>query len=254
MDLQLSGKVAVVAGASRGIGRATVHALAREGCRLVLAARGVEGLRATEQELAPLGRAVVTVAVDLTAPGGPERLVEVALETFGAIDVLVNNVGGSSGGTFAENGVEEFEMGLERNLWPSLRASIAALPALEKSKGTVIHISSIYGREAGGLITYNMAKAALLSLTKGMARDLAPKGIRVVSVAPGSVLHPGGSWERRQGADPAGIAEFVRREIPMGRFGTPGEIADVVAFLASPRASWVTGTCVVVDGGQSRGF
>lgn len=254
MDLQLSGKVAVIAGASRGIGRAIARALAHEGCRLVLAARGEEGLRAVEREVASTGAAVAALAVDLTAPGGPERLVRSALEAFGAIDVLINNVGGSSGGAFAENTVADFEKGLERNLWPSIRASLAAVPALEASRGTVIHISSIYGREAGGLITYNVAKAALLSLTKGMARDLAPKGIRVVSVAPGSVLHPGGSWERRQKADPAGIEEFVRREIPMGRFGTPEEIADVVTFLASPRASWVTGTCVVVDGGQSRGF
>jgi 3-oxoacyl-[acyl-carrier protein] reductase len=87
-----------------------------------------------------------------------------------------------------------------------------------------------------------------------MARDLARDGIRVVSVAPGSVLHPGGSWERRQKADPEGIAAFVQRELPFGRFGTPEEIADVIAFLVSPRASWVSGTCVVVDGGQSRAF
>jgi 3-oxoacyl-[acyl-carrier protein] reductase len=254
MDLKLSGKAVILAGASRGIGRAMAHALAREGCRLLLAARGEEGLRSVERELAPLGGEVSSLAVDLTTPGEPERLVSVALTTFGTVDILINNVGGSSGGTFADNTLADFEKGLERNLWPSIRASLAAVPSLEKSHGTIIHIASIYGREAGGLITYNVAKAALVSLTKGMARDLAPKGIRVVSVAPGSVLHPGGSWERRQRADPAGIAEFVRREIPMGRFGTPEEIADVVTFLASPRASWVTGTCVVVDGGQSRGF
>ena len=224
MDLKLWGKVAVVAGASRGIGRAIARALAQEGCRLVLAARGEEGLQAIERELAASGATVSSLAVDLTAPGGPERLVQTALDACGAIDVLVNNVGGSSGGAFADNTVTDFERGLERNLWPAIRASIAAVPALERSHGTVIHISSIYGREAGGLITYNVAKAALLSLTKGMARDLAPKGIRVVSVAPGSVLHPGGSWERRQRADPEGIAEMVQREIPMGRFGTPDEM------------------------------
>jgi 3-oxoacyl-[acyl-carrier protein] reductase len=254
MDLRLAGKVVVVGGGTRGIGRAIVHVLAAEGCRLVIGARGTPGLESLRTELAATNTYIHPVAGDLTEAGGPERLVQAALEQFGALDVLINNVGGSSGGTFAANSVEDFEAGFARNFWPALRASRAALPALRQSRGTVVHVSSIWGREGGGLVSYNIAKAALISLTKAMATELAPEGIRVVSVAPGSVLHPGGSWERRQKADPAAIAEFVRREIPMGRFGTPEEIADVVAFLVSPRASWVTGSCVVVDGGQSHAF
>lgn len=254
MDLGLTGRVAVVAGGSRGIGRATALVLAREGCRLVLGARGAPGLEAVAGELRAAGTEVLAVAVDLTTADGPQRLVDAALARFGAVDVLVNNAGGSSGGTFAQNAVEEFETGFARNFWPALKASKAALAALERSQGVVVNVASIWGREAGGLVAYNVAKAALVSLTKAMGRELIPRGVRCVGVAPGSVLHPGGSWERRLKADPEGVTAWMKSDIPAGRFGTPEELADVIAFLASRRASWVNGTTVVVDGGQSRSF
>ena len=113
-------------------------------------------------------------------------------------------------------------------------------------------IASIWGRESGGRMTYNAVKAAEISLAKSLAQQLAPDNIRVVSVAPGSILFPGGSWHKRRQTDPEGIAEFVRRELPFGRFGRAEEVGDLVAFLASSRASWVSGACVTVDGCQSR--
>ncbi len=118
--------------------------------------------------------------------------------------------------------------------------------------GVILMIASIYGREAGGRMTYNAVKAAEISLAKSMAHELARDNIRVNSVAPGSISFPGGSWWKRQQADPEGIAEFVRREIPFGRFGRAEEVGNVVAFLASPLASWISGASIVIDGGQSR--
>jgi 3-oxoacyl-[acyl-carrier protein] reductase len=255
MDLGLEGKVALVTGGSRGIGRAIAGALAQEGCRLAICARGEEGLEVARRELEEGGAEVLTLAIDLTDADAGDRLVAAALERFGALDVLVNNVGGNRRGQFVQLPDEAWEEVLEANFKLHARVSRAAVPPLrEAGAGAILFIASIFGREAGGpgLSAYNATKSAVISLAKIMALELAVHGIRVNSVAPGSIRFPGGSWDRRCFEDPEGMAEFVRLNIPLGRFGRAEEVADVVAFLASERASWITGACVTVDGGQSR--
>ena len=257
MDLQLTGKIAIVTGGSRGLGFATARALVGEGCHVAICARGSERLQQAAEELrvaAPPNTEVVPVTADISTSEGVKHLIDSTVGKLGGIDVLVNNVGLGKGGGIDDTDDHVWQEAFDHTLFPTLRASRLALPFLKRRQGTIIIISSIFGREAGGRMTYNAVKAAEISLTKSLAQQLAKDQVRVVSVAPGSILFPGGSWHARQQADPEGIADFVRRELPFGRFGRPEEVGDVVTFLASPRASWVSGTTVVVDGCQSRMF
>jgi 3-oxoacyl-[acyl-carrier protein] reductase len=198
---------------------------------------------------------VATVQADVSTLDGVERVVETAIATFGGIDILVNNVGRAGGGDLLATSDAEWQAAFDETLFPAIRASRLVVPSMRsRGGGAIVMIASIYGREAGGRMTYNAVKAAEISLTKSLAQQLAKDQIRVVSIAPGSIMFEGGSWWKRQQADPAGIAQFIKQELPFGRFGKPEEIGAVIAFLASAKASWISGTTVVGDGCQSRMF
>ena len=258
MDLQLAGKVAIVTGGSRGLGFAAAQALVAEGAHLVVCARGEEALKnaaADLQKSAASGAGVAFVAADVSAAVGNQRVVDAALHEFGRIDILVNNVGTAQGAGLEATSDAEWQAAFDQTLFPAVRMSRLAVPHMRKQgSGAIIIVSSIFGRESGGRMTYNAVKAAEISLTKSLAQQLAKDQIRVVSVAPGSILFEGGSWWKRQQSDPEGIANFVKQELPFGRFGKPEEVGAAIAFLASPKASWISGTTVVVDGCQSRMF
>jgi len=255
MDLNLKGKTAIVTGGSRGIGSYIAKTLAAEGCRLAICARGEEQLAATAAELEAGGAEVLALPLDVTEAEAASSFVAATVERFGAVDILVNNVGGNKRGAFADLTDADWESVLELNFKAHQRFSRAAIPAMRAAGGGVIlFIASIFGREAGGagLSIYNTTKSALISMAKIMALELAGEGIRVVSLAPGSIRFPGGSWDTRCIEDPEGMAKFIEANLPIGRFGSAEEVADAAAFLVSERASLITGACINVDGGQSR--
>jgi len=256
MDLGIAGKVALVTGSSRGLGLASAAALVAEGCHVVVCARGAETLKASAAVLrasaADPGH-VVDIAVDLATADGVAAAVACAVDSFGGLDILVNNVGLGRGATITETSDADWQEAFDQTLFPAIRASRLAVPHMRRRGGGVITmIASIYGRESGGRMTYNAVKAAEISLAKSMAQQLARDNIRVNSVAPGSISFPGGSWHKRQQEDPEGIALFVQRELPFGRFGRADEVGAVVAFLSSPKASWISGASIPVDGCQGR--
>lgn len=256
MDLQLGGKAALVTGGSRGIGKAIARALAREGARVCLAARGQAGLEAAAGELRAGGASLATVAADVSTEEGGRAAVQAALDAFGGLDVLVNNVGGSGGAkSFDLATAEQWRRVVDVNLMSAVYCSQPAVAWMKAhGGGVIVNISSTYGREYATSAPYTAAKSGVIALSKEMAVDLARHGIRVNSVAPGSILFPGGSWERRSKDAPEVVAKMVREELPWGRFGKPEEIAEVVTFLCSPRASWVAGATIPVDGAQGRAF
>ena len=244
MEFGLAGVTALVSGATRGIGLAIARALAEEGACVAVAARTADAVRRVARELGG-----VAVVADLTTEEGCLAAVAAAGEPA----ILVNNLGLRAGTSWSDTGVGEMERAMAGNLYPAVRLSLLALPAMRRAGwGRIVVVSSLFGREAGGAPAYNATKAAEISFVTSLARDVAADGITVNCVAPGSILFEGGSWHRRQQADPEGIAEFMRRELPLGRFGSPAEVAAAVAFLCSRPASLVNGTCLAVDGAQSR--
>ena len=258
MDLGLSGKTAIVTGGSRGLGLAAAQALIAEGANVLVCARTEATLKnavASLQQSAPSGARSAYVVADVSTDDGNKAVAAAAVREFGGIDVLINNVGLARGADIEATTDADWQEAFDQTLFPAIRMTRLAVPEIRKrGGGAIVIVSSIFGRESGGRMTYNAVKAAEISLTKSLAQQLAKDQIRVVSVAPGSIMFEGGSWWKRQQSDPEGIARFVKQELPFGRFGKPEEVGAAIAFLASPKASWISGTTVVVDGCQSRMF
>lgn len=249
MKLRLEGKNVLVTGGSKGIGKGIAKAFVAEGANVAIVARGEEALKQAKEETPEL----VTMSADLMDREAREQVMDWFTDTLGTIDILINNAGGSSGTTAMETDVDLFREALELNYLSSVHFSQMAAAAMkEAGSGSIVNISSIFGRESGGKPTYNAAKAAMISFTKSFADEMIKDGVRVNGVAPGSILHPTGNWQKRLDETPEKINQFVKDQIPAGRFGTVEEVADVVVFLASDRARWVSGATLNVDGGQSR--
>lgn len=249
MDLELDGKVALITGSSAGIGLAIAEGLAAEGASVVLNGRDTNRLTQAARHFDD----VTTLVGDVRDPKDCTRLVKQTLANHGRLDVLVCNVGSGSSVPPGQETPDEWRRVLDINLHSATQSVWAATEALAASGGSVVCVSSICGREALGCpVAYAAAKSALESYVRNAARPLAKHGVRINAVSPGNILFPGSVWERKLAEDPDAVDVMLQREVALARLGEPREIADLVAFLASPRSAFCTGASYIIDGGQTR--
>jgi 3-oxoacyl-[acyl-carrier protein] reductase len=252
MKLDIEGRVALVVGGSRGIGLAIADTLAAEGASVAVAARGLDGVKSAAGQI---GRNASFHSADVTDPAAATALMAEVENRWGRIDILVCNVGSGASVPPGKETAAEWSRVMDINLFSTTNTIEAARPLLGRGSGdrAIVCVSSICGLAAlGAPVTYSAAKAALNATVRGLARPLALDGIRINAVAPGNILAADGTWARKIADDKAAVDDMLAREVPLRRLGSPAEIADVVAFLASPRASFITGTVIVADGGQLR--
>ena len=260
MDLGLNGKYAIVTGGSHGIGRSIALSLAEEGCNVAICARKKDWIEQTVAELKEKGVESIGISADVLIPEDIDRVMKIVIDSWGTIHILVNNVGGGGrwGSPIVEDTSEQVWVDVyNKNALAAIRFTMKAIPFMRKQKwGRVITISSIYGREGGGRPWFNMAKSAEISLMKtlAMTRYLIRDGITFNSVAPGGIMIPDTGWERERKENPEEFEKMVDRQFPLGRLGTPEEVASVVVFLASEKASLVNGASIPVDGAEGKSF
>lgn len=259
MDLKLQGRVAIVTGASYGMGESIARGFAQEGVKLAICARGEEKLKQVAAELESSGAEVLPVVTDVTKVEDIDRMVKRTLERYGRVDILVNNAGGMVRGKFGEADDSAWQTGMELNVYSIVRFCRCVIPSMRERKwGRIINISSVWGHQPGVTPVYNASKASALSLSKSLSNELAPDNILVNCVCPGGVETPawidtakilakkrGTTWQEE-------INKLARQWAVLGRYAQPEEVADVVIFLASDRASYITGACINVDGGSTK--
>jgi 3-oxoacyl-[acyl-carrier protein] reductase len=249
VDLGLTGKIALVTGASRGIGFAIAQTLAAEGCRVAINGRDQAALT---KAATALGAGATAHAGDVTDPATARAVVESVIKSNGRLDILVCNVGSGASVAAGEETAAEWRKVFDVNLWSAANMIEASRDRLG-SGAAILCVSSICAVEAlGAPATYSTAKAALNAMVKNLSRPLGRRGIRLNAVAPGNILFDGSIWDRKLRADRKGVEDMFARDVPLGRLGTPEEIANVAAFLVSPRSAFMTGAIVVADGGQTR--
>lgn len=249
MDLGLKNKNAIVTGASKGIGKSIALTLAKEGVNLAICARKEHSLKKVQDELTSLGVKVFAQMCDVAKDEQLEHFLLQAKDHLGSIDILINNVSALNLG----DEPSDWENSLQTDVLSSVKATKIVIPWMSAAGGgNILFISSISGLEAGSPPAYAAGKAALISYSKTIAVQLAPSNIRVNTIAPGSIEFEGGLWEQAK-QNNTEFYESIRTSIPFGRLGTPDEVANAVTFLVSPCASWITGACLSVDGGQHKG-
>ncbi len=247
MNLNLNGKVALVTGSSKGIGKAIACSLNEEGCNVIFNGRNESSLKSA---VGKLDNAFYFVA-DVTKPKECKKLVNNVIKKCGKIEILICSVGNGNSVQPGSETYAEWKKMISENFFSAINIIDAAKNSLKKSKGTIICISSIAGLETTGApVTYSVSKTALVSYVKRISKPFAKEGIRINSVSPGNIFFKGSTWEKKLKKNKTKIKKMLENNVSLNRFGTPEEVSDLVTFLASTRSSFITGSNFVIDGGQ----
>ena len=253
MNLEINNKVIFITGSSQGIGNGIAKVLLNEGCKVIISGRGAKSLNDENKKLNKIfpGK-IISVEGDVNDKTVVNKVINKSIDKWGSIDGIVANAGAVRNVNDCEINKDDWDWFFKNNFSVACSAIQLLIPLLTKSKGSIVTIGSIAGLEdVGAPLPYASSKAALLAYTKSLSKRLAKNYIRVNMVSPGNIIFPGGNWEKKQILNPDRIEEMLNEKVPLKRFGAPEDIGNMVAFLLSPRASFITGSNFIIDGGQT---